>query len=67
MIPKHLRWTQNNEPVRAQPANEPSADPVLVRDLTSEQIGVVYQPIVDAQTGELFAHEVLVRCALPEL
>jgi EAL domain-containing protein (putative c-di-GMP-specific phosphodiesterase class I) len=67
MIPKHLRWTQNNEPVRSQPAQEPAGDPVQVRNLTGEQIGVVYQPIVDAQSGELFAHEVLVRCAVPEL
>ena len=75
MIPKHLRWTQNNEPARSTSAREPAPapapavapDPVQVRDLTSEQIGVVYQPIVDAHTGELFAHEVLVRCTVPEL
>jgi EAL domain-containing protein (putative c-di-GMP-specific phosphodiesterase class I) len=67
MIPKHLRWTQNNELARSTPALEPAADPVQVRDLTSEQIGVVYQPIVDAHSGELFAHEVLVRCTVPAL
>lgn len=67
MIPKHLRWTQNNELARAAPAPEPSADSVQVRELTSEQIGVVYQPIVDAHSGELFAHEVLVRCTVPAL
>jgi EAL domain-containing protein (putative c-di-GMP-specific phosphodiesterase class I) len=67
MIPKHLRWTQNNELARSTPAQEPAADAVLVRDLTSEQIGVVYQPIVDAHSGELFAHEVLVRCTVSAL
>jgi EAL domain-containing protein (putative c-di-GMP-specific phosphodiesterase class I) len=59
MFPKHLRWTSLSDP--------PTTDQVRIRDLTPEQIGVVYQPIVEAQSGSLFAHEVLVRCKVPEL
>jgi len=35
---------------------------VSTRTLTSEQLPSVYQPIVDLRTGEMFAHEALVRC-----
>jgi len=58
MLPKHLRWTQNDEQ---------AAGSVRIRNLTSAEIGVAYQPILDAHSGELFAHEVLARCELPEL
>lgn len=58
MFPKHLRWTNEDEP---------AGGAVRVRELTSAQIGVVYQPIVNAHSGELFAHEVLVRCSVPAL
>ncbi|MEY2936196.1 MAG: hypothetical protein RL033_6945 [Pseudomonadota bacterium] len=59
MLPKHLRWTsQDGEPVR---------DQVRIRDLTRAQVGVAYQPIVEAHSGKLFAYEVLARCTVPEL
>jgi len=59
MLPKHLRWTsQDGKPVR---------DHVRIRDLTRAQLGVAYQPIVDAHSGKLFAYEVLARCKVPEL
>jgi len=32
-----------------------------------EELSVVFQPIVDMRTGELFAHEALVRCSRREL
>jgi EAL domain-containing protein (putative c-di-GMP-specific phosphodiesterase class I) len=59
MLPKHLRWTSQDA--------EPVHDQVRIRDLTREQIGVVYQPIVEAHSGKLFAYEVLARCKVPEL
>jgi EAL domain-containing protein (putative c-di-GMP-specific phosphodiesterase class I) len=61
MLPKHLRWTGQNQ------SAPPTTDHVRIRSLTREQIDVVYQPIVDAQSGSLFAHEVLVRCKVPSL
>lgn len=57
MLPKHLRWTAEGQLPVGRTA---------VRELSADQIRVVFQPIVDARTGALFAHEVLVRCTLPE-
>ena len=37
-----------------------------VRDLTVGDIDVVFQPIVDMQTGFTFAYEALTRCKWPE-
>jgi EAL domain-containing protein (putative c-di-GMP-specific phosphodiesterase class I) len=37
-----------------------------VRGLRPEEVGVVFQPIVEVATGALFAHEALVRCKRPE-
>lgn len=37
-----------------------------VRDLTTSDIDVVFQPIVDMQTGLTFAYEALTRCKWPE-
>jgi EAL domain-containing protein (putative c-di-GMP-specific phosphodiesterase class I) len=37
-----------------------------VRTLTTGDLGVVFQPIVDVLTGATFAHEALVRCKRPE-
>lgn len=63
MLPKHLRWTSED----AQPFRDPVPEQVRIHDLTREHLGVVYQPIVAAHTGKLFAYEVLVRCNVPEL
>ncbi len=57
MLPKHLRWTTENQ----VPVGTAS-----VRALTKEQIQVVFQPIIEVATGQLFAHEVLARCTVPE-
>ena len=35
-----------------------------VRAITTDDLNVVFQPIVDIATGEIFAHEALVRCKL---
>jgi EAL domain-containing protein (putative c-di-GMP-specific phosphodiesterase class I) len=37
-----------------------------VRTLTVTDLGVVFQPIVELTTGQVFAHEALVRCRRPE-
>src|SRR6267154_3819681 len=37
-----------------------------VHDLTVGDIAVVFQPIVDMQTGFTFAYEALTRCKWPE-
>lgn len=36
-----------------------------VRDLSPEDLSVVFQPIVDLKNGRTFAHEALVRCKNP--
>ncbi|HTM43546.1 MAG TPA: EAL domain-containing protein [Polyangiaceae bacterium] len=45
----------------------PDASPSLVGALTHEDIDVHFQPIVRLSTGEIFAHEALVRCKVPQL
>lgn len=37
-----------------------------VRDLTTGDLDVVFQPIVDLHTGFTFAYEALTRCKWPE-
>jgi len=37
-----------------------------VRSITGNDLNMVFQPIVDIVTGQLFAHEALVRCRLPQ-
>jgi EAL domain-containing protein (putative c-di-GMP-specific phosphodiesterase class I) len=41
------------------------AEPVGVRALTDDQIGIHFQPIVSTSTHEIFAYEALVRCSVP--
>jgi EAL domain-containing protein (putative c-di-GMP-specific phosphodiesterase class I) len=43
-----------------------AASRALVADLTVDDLDVVFQPIVDLQTGATFAHEALTRCKWPE-
>jgi len=47
-------WTMTNLPASG------------IRGLKPEEIGVVYQPIVEIATKRVFAQEVLVRCTRPE-
>lgn len=44
-----------------------STPPPNLRQLEPEDIDVVFQPIVDLATTEIFAQEVLVRCGIEEL
>ncbi|MES1178598.1 MAG: EAL domain-containing protein [Myxococcales bacterium] len=54
-----LNWTFNGDPNQAGPD-------AGVRSITTSDINMVFQPIVDIATGQLFAHEALVRCKLPQ-
>jgi len=52
-------WTFNGVPSESGPAG-------TIRSLTTSDIEMVFQPIVELATGTLFAHEALVRCKLPQ-
>ncbi len=54
-----LHWTFNGDPNQMGAA-------AGVRSLTGNDINMVFQPIVEIETGLLFAHEALVRCKLPQ-
>ena len=59
-MPKdRLNWTFTGNP-------EHDGAQAGVRSLTTNDISMVFQPIVDIATGQLFAHEALVRCKLPQ-
>jgi EAL domain-containing protein (putative c-di-GMP-specific phosphodiesterase class I) len=57
VVPKKLSWTMNDEM---------PDDAHGVRALTTADLGVVFQPIVDMVTGRTFAHEALARPKKPE-
>jgi len=59
MSKDRLSWTLNGTP------NE-LGEVGGVRALTGADINMVFQPIVELETGLLFAHEALVRCKLPQ-
>lgn len=59
MSEPRLNWTLTGDPNQFGPQGG-------VRAITVKDIEMVFQPIVDAATGELFAHEALVRCKLPQ-
>jgi EAL domain-containing protein (putative c-di-GMP-specific phosphodiesterase class I) len=59
MSQDRLNWTFNGDPNQAGPD-------AGVRSITTNDINMVFQPIVDIATGQLFAHEALVRCKLPQ-
>jgi len=59
MPEERLNWTFTGDP------NQMGPD-LGVRALTADDIDMVFQPIVDVATGELLAHEALVRCKLPQ-
>jgi EAL domain-containing protein (putative c-di-GMP-specific phosphodiesterase class I) len=54
-----LNWTFTGDPGQAGAGG-------AIRSLTTNDINMVFQPIVDVATGALFAHEALVRCKLPQ-
>ncbi|PKN31299.1 MAG: hypothetical protein CVU63_24650, partial [Deltaproteobacteria bacterium HGW-Deltaproteobacteria-20] len=56
---KRLNWTlteEESEKLRAEHDKRPT------RDLTVEDLDVVFQPLVDLNAGKLQAVEALVRC-----
>ena len=57
MARSKLTWTQTS--------GVPGVAAEGVRGLARDQIGVVFQPIVDVSTGRAFAFEALVRCKDP--
>ena len=59
MADDRLNWTLTGEPGRQGVAG-------AIRSITANDINMVFQPIVDVETGLLFAHEALVRCRLPQ-
>src|SRR6478609_3670115 len=59
MSDDRLHWTFNGDP------NQLGA-PTGIRAITGNDIHMVFQPIVEIETGALFAHEALVRCKLPQ-
>src|SRR6187401_2113680 len=59
MSKDRLSWTLNATP------NE-LGEVGGVRALIGADINMVFQPIVELETGLLFAHEALVRCKLPQ-
>jgi EAL domain-containing protein (putative c-di-GMP-specific phosphodiesterase class I) len=59
MSEDRLNWTFNGDPSQMGPD-------AGVRSITTNDINMVFQPIVDIATGQLFAHEALVRCKLPQ-
>jgi EAL domain-containing protein (putative c-di-GMP-specific phosphodiesterase class I) len=59
MSENRLSWTFTGDPSQLGPD-------LGVRAITKSDIDMVFQPIVDVATGELFAHEALVRCKLPQ-
>jgi len=58
MPDNRLHWTADGDPDKSGPATG-------IRAITSKDIEMVFQPIVEVATGSLFAHEALVRCKLP--
>jgi EAL domain-containing protein (putative c-di-GMP-specific phosphodiesterase class I) len=59
MSEDRLSWTFTGDPKQMGPE-------AGVRAITGNDINMVFQPIVDVATGQLFAHEALVRCKLPQ-
>lgn len=62
--PPRISWTDADELGRVQ--QTAASGPRSTRLITTADLDVVFQPIVDVQTGESFAQEALVRCKWPE-
>jgi EAL domain-containing protein (putative c-di-GMP-specific phosphodiesterase class I) len=59
-------WTPFEVVLPPQLEAEP-ATLTSVREITSRQINVAFQPIVELNTGRVFAQEALARCSVPGL
>src|SRR5450432_2767899 len=59
MAEDRLNWTFTGDPAQAGVGG-------TIRSITTNDINMVFQPIVEVATGALFAHEALVRCKLPQ-
>src|SRR3954471_1039608 len=59
MPDERLHWTLNGTSTELGAVSG-------IRALTGNDIKMVFQPIVELETGLLFAHEALVRCKLPQ-
>jgi len=59
-------WTPFEVVIPEQAKSEPESV-MSVREITSRQINVVFQPIVDLRSGRVIAQEALARCSLPGL
>lgn len=53
-------------PVRPAHADTSASSMALEKMIQTKHLSVVFQPIVRAVSGEVFAYEALVRCAVPE-
>jgi EAL domain-containing protein (putative c-di-GMP-specific phosphodiesterase class I) len=67
---RRLRWTATDRhptPVyrSESPVSLQSGQPKSIRGIETEDLNVVFQPIVDLVSGRLLAQEALVRCKIP--
>src|SRR5450432_2181071 len=60
MAEDRLNWTFIGDPAQAGVRG-------TIRLITTNEINMVFRPIVEVATGALFAHEALVRCKLQQL
>jgi EAL domain-containing protein (putative c-di-GMP-specific phosphodiesterase class I) len=61
------RWAEYTEPMHDASVNQLRRDGELVEAISGGQLFCEFQPIVDARTGEMLAHEALVRWHHPAL
>src|ERR1700709_2485666 len=59
MAEDRLNWTFTGDPGQMAASG-------TIRSITTNDIEMVFQPIVDVAPGRLFGHEALVRCKLPQ-
>lgn len=63
MATRRVKWTFSGAEGVPTPGD---ADHPTPRQLSEDDIGVVFQPILEANSGREFAHEALVRCRWPK-
>ncbi len=59
---RSVKWTYTQLPA----IGGRGGDPASVRTLEPQDLAVMYQPIVDLRSGEIFGHEALARCIRQE-